>query len=415
MRLLSKKTNFDTKLNPMFDKKISIYVAEDDPLSGKMMNITIKRIGFEFVGLGTDTDTVIKEVGELRPDIVLMDIDMPGAQDGIGAAEIINQKYQVPVIYVTANSEDSVFDRALKTSPFGYVLKPVTRDNLRTVVQMGYTRHLLDKQLQEKQAELLELNNVLEDKVLERTKEIEEKNIQLENSLQKEKMFNEFQSRIVTTISHEFRTPMTTILSSAEIMEMLIKNDKPKEKVYRHTNLIKTSVKELIELLNDVLIIEKFDSGRYEVIKEELDIDPYFEDLKFKLDIGIGKNHKIDWLVAKDLGKTKTDKKLFTQIVNNILSNAFKYSEKESTVEIIAKTDDSHFHFSVKDEGIGMDEATLQLVFDSFYRAKNVSNIEGTGMGLSILKKSVDLLGGEIKVESKPQEGTQFMVQLPLK
>lgn len=399
----------------MFDKKISIYVAEDDPLSGKMMNITIKRIGFEFVGLGTDTDTVIKEVGELRPDIVLMDIDMPGAQDGIGATEIITQKYQIPVIYVTANSEDSVFDRALKTSPFGYVLKPVTRDNLRTVVQMGYTRHLLDKQLQEKQAELLELNNVLEDKVAERTKEIEDKNIQLEKALQKEKELNEFQSRIVTTISHEFRTPMTTIMSSAEIMEMLIKNDKPKEKIYRHTKLVKTSVKELLELLNDVLIIEKFDSGRYEVIKEELDMDQYFQDLKFKLDIGIGKNHKIEWLVTNELGNTKTDKKLFTQVLNNILSNAFKYSEKESRVEIIAKTDDTRFYFSVKDEGIGMDENTVNMVFDSFYRAKNVTNIEGTGMGLSILKKSIDLLGGDVKVESKPHEGSKFMVELPLK
>lgn len=398
----------------MNDKKISIYIAEDDPLSGKMMNITVKRIGFEFLGLGTNTDTVIKEVGDLKPDVVLMDIDMPGAQDGIGAAEIIREKYQIPVIYVTANSEDSVFDRALKTSPFGYVLKPVTRDNLRTVVQMGYARSLLDKELKQKQAELSELNDALEEKVKERTKEIEEKNKQLEVALIREKELNEFQTRIVTTISHEFRTPMTTIMSSAEIMERLINNDKPKEKVFRHTNLVKTSVKELLELLNDVLLIEKFDSGRYEVIKEDIDLDQYFEELLFRLEVGIGKNHTRDTNIQEKMGGIYTDRKLFTQVLNNILSNAFKYSNQGSTVFIDASVKDGNFYFSVKDEGIGMNKETLSMIFDSFYRAKNVTNIEGTGMGLSILKKSVDMLGGEIDVESEEGKGSEFKVKIPM-
>lgn len=401
-------------LNIMNDKKISVYIAEDDPLSGKMMNITVKRIGFEFLGLGTNTDTVIKEVGELKPDVVLMDIDMPGTQDGIGAAEIIKEKYQIPVIYVTANSEDSVFDRALKTSPFGYVLKPVTRDNLRTVVEMGFARHQLDQALKEKQAELSELNNALEEKVLERTKEIEEKNKQLEIALTREKELNEFQTRIVTTISHEFRTPMTTIMSSAEIMERLINNDKPKEKIFRHTNLVKTSVKELLELLNDILLIEKFDSGRYEVIKEAFDLDKYFEELLFRLEVGIGKNHGRDANIQENMGDIYTDRKLFTQILNNILSNAFKYSESGSTVHINASVKDSFFYFSVHDEGIGMTKETLSMIFDSFYRAKNVTNIEGTGMGLSILKKSVDMLEGEIRVESEEGNGSEFKVKIPM-
>lgn len=398
----------------MFDKKISVYVAEDDPLSGKMMNITVKRIGFEFVGLATNTDTCIEEVGIIKPDIVLMDIDMPGSTDGIGAAEIIANRYNIPVIYVTANSEDSVFERALKTAPFGYVLKPVTRDTLRTVVHMGYSRHLLELELQEKQLELSKLNDELEQKVIERTLVIEQKNKQLEKSLLKEKEMNEFQSRVVTTISHEFRTPMTTIMSSAEIMEMLINNDKPKDKIFKHTNLIKTSVKELIELLNDVLIIEKFDSGKYEVIKEKVDLDDYFEQLVFKLEIGIGKNHQLQKEIQLDLGDFHTDKKLFSQIVNNLLSNAFKYSEKESMVHLKVTKENGHLHFSVKDEGIGMSPETLSMIFDSFYRAKNVTNIEGTGMGLSILKKSVDLLEGEIIVESESGVGSSFFVKLPI-
>jgi len=406
---------FGQNPNTMKNNKISVYIAEDDPLSGKMMNITIKRIGFEFVGLGTNTDTVIKEVGELQPDVVLMDIDMPGAQDGIGAAEIIKKEYEIPVIYVTANSEDSVFDRALKTSPFGYVLKPVTRDNLRTVVEMGYARHKLDKALKEKQSELTELNDALEEKVKERTKEIEEKNKQLETSLIREKQLNEFQSRIVTTISHEFRTPMTTILSSTEIMERLIDKEKPKEKIFRHTKLVKSSVQELIELLNDILLIEKFDSGKYEVIKEEIDLDVYFKDLLFRLEIGIGKDHVRELQIQENMGTIFSDRKLLNQIINNILSNAFKYSEPGKTVLINAFVKKDFFHFNVKDEGIGMSKETLSMIFDSFYRAKNVTNIEGTGMGLSILKKSIDMLKGNIDVESKEGSGTEFRIKLPMK
>jgi len=398
----------------MQDKAISIYIAEDDPLSGKMMTITVKRIGFEFLGLGMDTDTVIKEVAELQPDVVLMDINMPGSTDGIGAAEIISKAHNIPVIYVTANNEDSVFDRALKTAPFGYILKPINRENLRIVVQMGYSRHLLDTKLEEKKDELAELNKSLEAKVKVRTKEIAEKNIQLEKALAREKELNEFKSRIVTTISHEFKTPMTTIMSSAEIMESLIEKDKPKEKVFRHTKLVKSSVDELIELLNDVLMLESFDAGKYEITKNKLDLDEYFEELMFKLEIGIGKNHTINTNIDRHLGLLNTDKKLFSQILNNILSNAFKYSEKDSKVEIMADTDEKYFYFRVKDEGIGMDEHTLSMIFDSFYRAKNVTNIEGTGMGLSILKKSIDMLEGEVHVESKQNTGSEFNVKIPL-
>ncbi|NOR86448.1 MAG: response regulator, partial [Bacteroidales bacterium] len=342
----------------MFEKKLTVYVAEDDPLSGKMMNITVKRIGFEFVGLATDTDTCIAEVADIKPDIILMDIDMPGSVDGIGAADIITKKHNIPVIFVTANSEDSVFERALKTSPFGYILKPVTRDILRTVVHMGYSRHLLELEIQEKQRQLSKLNDELEQKVLDRTQEIDEKNKQLEIALVKEKEMNEFQARIVTTISHEFRTPMTTIMSSADIMEMLINKEKPKEKIFRHTQLIKTSVNELIELLNGVLITEKMDSGKYEVIKESIDLNDYFKQLLFKTQIGIGKNHQITTNIDTNLENTSTDKKLFSQITNNILSNAFKYSEENTEIIISAKTTNISLIFSVEDHGIGMDKDT---------------------------------------------------------
>ena len=397
----------------MQESNISILIAEDDVLSGKMMTITIKKLGYTFKGLATNTDVCIQMAEELHPDLILMDIDMPGKQDGIGAAQIISDRFGIPIIYVTANAEDSVFARALKTSPFGYVLKPISKELIRTVIEMGYARHIVDIQLKEKQLELEKLNTVLEDKVAERTIELKNKNEQLEESLLREKEVNEFKSRIVTTISHEFRTPMTTIMSSAELMERLINKDQPKEKVFRHTNLIKQSVTELIELLNDVLLVEKFDSGKYEVNLEPLNLDDYFKDLIFKTEIGIGKAHKFIANIDENLGTYKTDKKLLGHILNNLLSNAFKYSDSNTTVYLNLRKKNSTFEIEVQDEGIGMDKETVAMIFDSFYRAKNVTNIEGTGMGLSILNNSIKMLNGEIKVESAPKKGSKFIVKLP--
>ena len=398
----------------MQESNISILIAEDDVLSGKMMTITIKRLGYTFCGLATNTDDCIQMAEELHPDIILMDIDMPGKQDGIGAAQIITDRFGIPIIYVTANAEDVVFARALKTTPFGYVLKPISKELIRTVIEMGYSRHLVDIQLKEKQLELQKLNSALEEKVAERTVELHNKNKLLENALLREKGVNEFKSRIVTTISHEFRTPMTTIMSSAEIMERLINNDQPKEKVFRHTNLIRQSVTELVELLNDVLLVEKFDSGKYEVNLEPLDFDAYFKDLTYKIEIGIGKSHQFTATIDENLGTCKTDKKLLGHILNNLLSNAFKYSDNDSAVKLNVSKSDSFIDIEVIDSGIGMNEETVSMIFDSFYRAKSVTNIEGTGMGLSILNKSIETLKGDIKVESALGEGSKFTVNLPL-
>ncbi|MBN2237558.1 MAG: response regulator [Bacteroidales bacterium] len=398
----------------MQESNISILIAEDDVLSGKMMTITIKKLGYTFTGLATNTDVCIQMTEELKPDLILMDIDMPGKQDGIGAAQIISDRFAIPIIYVTANAEDSVFARALKTSPFGYVLKPISKEMIRTVIEMGYARHLLDIKLKEKQLELKTLNAELEEKVIERTAELHKNNQQLEKALSREKEVNEFKSRIVTTISHEFRTPMTTIMSSTELMERLINKDQPKDKVFRHTNLIKQSVSELIELLNDVLLVEKFDSGKYEVNLEELDMDQYFKDLVFKTEIGIGRGHQFIPKIEAELGYCKTDKKLLGHILNNLLSNAFKYSQMDTKVGLSVLKSTSGLAIEVFDEGMGMSEETVAMIFDSFYRAKTVTNIEGTGMGLSILNNSIKMLNGEITVESTLGSGSKFKVQLPL-
>lgn len=398
----------------MQESNISILIAEDDILSGKMMTITIKKLGYTFSGLAINTDDCIQMAENLKPDLILMDIDMPGKQDGIGAAQIISDRFGIPIIYVTANAEDSVFSRALKTSPYGYVLKPISKELIRTVIEMGYSRHLVDLQLKEKQLELQNLNAELEEKVAERTAELKSKNEQLEISLLREKEVNEFKSRIVTTISHEFRTPMTTIMSSAEIMERLINKDQPKEKVFRHTNLVKQSVSELIILLNDVLLSEKFDSGKYDVNLESLDLDEFFKELTFKMEIGIGKAHQFITNIDVNLGVCKTDKKLLGHILNNLLSNAFKYSDSDTKVQLNIEKNETFFMIEVIDEGMGMSKETVSMIFDSFYRAKNVANIEGTGMGLSILNNSIKMLKGEIKAESTLGKGSKFTVKLPL-
>lgn len=364
---------------------------------------------------------------ETPPDLILLDIMMP-EMSGYEVCEKLRadkRTKDIPVIFLTAKALKEDIVKGFEAGGQDYITKPFDFreliERVKTQLEIKTQREvlknmnvILEEKVQERTAELDKLNKELEGKVAERTAELNTKNEDLAKSLQRETALNEYKSRVVSTISHEFRTPITTIMSSAELMERLINKDQPKEKVFRHINLVKQSGDELIELINDVLLVEKFDSGKYQVNMEPLDFYTYFKDLTFKIEIGIGKAHKFIAKIDENIGTSKTDKKLLGHILNNLLTNAFKYSDSGSEIKLnVAKTNSS-INIEVIDSGMGMDEETVARIFSSFYRAKNVTNIEGTGMGLSILSNSTEMLKGEIKVESTLGKGSKFSVILPL-
>lgn len=249
------------------------------------------------------------------------------------------------------------------------------------------------------------------------SKQLEES---LQQALDKEKELNELKNSFISMTSHEFRTPLSTILSSSELLENY-RNKWDEEKQLKHFNRIKTAVKHMNNLLNDVLFFGKFEAEEVNGNPANLDLVEFSRQLVE--DVLINQRNQpierpnitINFITKNTTLSSKIDEKTLGHILNNLLSNAIKYSLPGTSVNFTIYSQNKRAIFEIEDEGIGIPSEDLPSLFDSFYRCKNVGNIQGTGLGLSIVKKCVDMLKGEISVTSEVEVGTKFTVSIPLK
>ena len=242
---------------------------------------------------------------------------------------------------------------------------------------------------------------------------------QLQQALEREKELNELKSRFISMTSHEFRTPLSTILSSSELLENY-RQKWDEQKQFKHFNRIKTAVKHMINLLNDVLFFGKVEAEKFDCNLVDIDLVEYSQQLVEDLLINQANksidlpNVNINFITSETKLITNNDEKILGHILNNLLSNAVKYSQPQTSVSFTLYSQEKQVVFEIQDEGIGIPSEDLPLLFDSFHRCKNVGNIQGTGLGLSIVKKCVDMLKGEISVTSEVGVGTKFRVSIPL-
>ena len=257
----------------------------------------------------------------------------------------------------------------------------------------------------------------LEDQLLKARENLEEKlkirTLELTKSLEKEKEINELKSRLVSFASHEFRTPLTSILTSVMLIEQYA-DTAHEEKRNKHIERIKTSVGHLTEILNDFLSLDKLEQGKVfsevTVFNLRQFLDGIFEEMEGML---IKKNQEI--LVHYSGPETvNKDPGIIKNIMLNLLSNAAKYSSAGSCITVAVETDDNHVCLSIKDTGIGIPEEEQGRLFEKFFRARNASSIQGTGLGLYLVKKYVELIDGTIRFTSKMNEGTTFLIRFPM-
>lgn len=234
-------------------------------------------------------------------------------------------------------------------------------------------------------------------------------------AFEKEKELSELRSRFISMASHEFRTPLTTILTSAEIMDNFdYKLNNVQKKTY--LSRIQENVKHMTKLLNDVLIIGKSNSGKLVVKKEAIDLGLMCKGLIEQFEMAIQKSGSHHQLVFNNNIKQNDaflDNKLIRQILENLLSNAIKYSPTASEVIFTVKSDEKETIFIVKDSGIGISEEDLAQIYEPFHRGKNVGNISGTGLGLAITHRAVELHGGAIEIKTEINKGTEFKIIIP--
>ncbi len=249
---------------------------------------------------------------------------------------------------------------------------------------------------------------IKERKIIEQRLKNSEEELTL--SLSKEKDLNEMKSRFVSMASHEFRTPLTSILSSAAIIGRYEKEEQ-QENREKHINRIKASVANLTGILNDFLSLSKLEEGRVEVNLVELNLDDLCQEIIENTKQLLKTDQKIIHKIHGDDSNVIIDERILRNIIFNLLSNAIKYSNKDIECDIYFK--EEHLEFIVKDHGIGIPIEDQKHLFSRFFRAGNVTNIQGTGLGLNIVKRYVDMLGGNIRFESEHEVGTSFFITIP--
>lgn len=238
------------------------------------------------------------------------------------------------------------------------------------------------------------------------------------SSLEKEKHLNKLTSLIVSIASHEFRTPLGTIISSTELIEKYIRNsnevDMIREKSNKHLLRIKSSVDHLVEILNSFISLEKLEQGKIEVKPTLFNIVLFAEDLIDELNTSLKKDQHITYKHMGNNTGVFLNQQMMKNVMVNLLSNASKYSPENTAIELTTTLNGNGLEIDVTDHGMGIPEGDQSHLFENFFRAKNAINVRGTGLGLNIVKRYTDLMKGTINFKSKEGEGTTFTIQIPL-
>lgn len=551
-----------------------ILIVEDESIVALNIKNRLEGLGYAVVATISSGESAIEAAAKNRPDLVLMDIKLKGKIDGIEAAGQIRSRFQIPVVYLTAYTDNETLNRAKLTEPYGYILKPFESRDLCTTIEIALYKHQMEQQLWEKkqwlattlksigdavittdsqglvtfmnpvaealtcwkQEEVLgndltqvfytinettrelvdnpvelalrdgvtvgldndtllitkhgseipiddsaspikndvgqvlgavlvfhdvtrqqqvkafleSANEELEVRVAESTAQLRKTNEQLRAeiarrkrlerelllALGKERELNELKSRIFATISHEYRTPLSIILSSTELLEHY-GSRLTEESKQKHFQRIQAAVKYMTSLVNDVLFVNQSEVGSLEFSPVPLDI----EEISREVVVGFQENatdeqgeetetERIRKLTLSTTEKKSStaiifrcegacnqaflDKKLLQSMLRNLLSNAIKYSPNEAEVQFNLNLQDNEAIFQISDRGIGIPPQDLERLFNPFFRGSNIGVTPGVGLGLTIVKECVDLHGGKIFVNSEVAVGTTFTVILPL-
>lgn len=263
---------------------------------------------------------------------------------------------------------------------------------------------------------LLKTNKQLEHEIIER-KAVEAALRKSEKSLtkayEKEKELNSMKTRFVSLASHEFRTPLSTILSSADLVEAY-KDGAHQHNRLKHTKRIKSAVNNLNTILNDFLSLSRLDEKKVIAKPVEFDFSEFKEEIIDQTQGLLKPGQRLSHIDELNTQNLYLDKQLLKNILLNLLSNAIKYSPENKTIHCKTYLDNDDFVLEITDEGIGIPEEDQKHLFTRFFRAKNVENIKGTGLGLNIVRNYVELMKGKINFTSAEGKGSTFTITIPL-
>jgi signal transduction histidine kinase len=366
---------------------IQILIVEDEAIIADTLATRLTKMGYQVVDTIDTGEDAIEISIQKKPDLVLMDIMLAGDMDGIEAAQRIYHILSIPIVFLTAYADEKTLEKAKITKPFGYIVKPFKEQELKATIEIALSRHQAEIELQKAMS-------------------------MAETYRQKAEEKNHSQSQYVSMVCHEFRTPLSAIQLSAEMLSVYSDLFSP-EKKETHLKRIQAATQNINLLLEEVLLFGKAESGKLKLNLQLMNLIEFCQDLLDVIKVNPKTNHHLEFEHDGRCDRVHLDEKLMWHLLNNLLSNAIKYSPQGGTVLLTLRRENNGIFLQVKDEGIGISDEDQKTLFEPFQRAKNVGKIPGTGLGLAIAKQAVDLHQGQIAVESKIGQGTTFTVLLP--
>ncbi|HBB35889.1 MAG TPA: hybrid sensor histidine kinase/response regulator [Cyanobacteria bacterium UBA8803] len=321
-------------------------------------------------------------------DIILLDLTLPDSKGLNTVTQIQAAARDLPIVVLTGLDDQELAVQAVALGAQDYLVKgEIATDTLMRAIRYAMERGRILQQLQESERRTL-------------------------IALEKERELNQLKSSFVSMVSHEFRTPMTTIRLCAEKLQ----GDNPQltpERRNQYLDLMQGSIADMLQLLDEVLFLGRIDTGGLHYEPTTLNLEDFCCELTETLQLSAS-DRKLTFTCQGDCTQAVMDAILLRHIFTNLLSNAIKYSRAGSTIQFGLTCEDSTATFQIQDQGIGIPVSDRKRLFETFHRATNVGSIQGTGLGLSIVKKCVDLHQGQIQIESEVNVGTTVTVTLSL-
>ena len=406
---------FETQNPTMLEQPAQILIIEDDIQDIKLIQKYLRRAK-SFRAHLESTQTLsegLKRLAQGGIELILLDLFLPDEQ-GLDAFRLISTQFSsVPIIILSGLKDEEVAVTAVQEGAQDYLIKgKFDSELLVRAIRHGIERHHL--RLFKEQ-----LNQELERRVSQRTAELQQAldqlqamEVQLRQSLATEKELNSLKSQMIATISHEFRTPLTHVLASADLLEANLYRWN-EDKQLKYIGIIQTAAEQMAALIQNVVFLGEAEADKLEFKPETINLANYLAEIIEEMQLITGDRSQLTLTCVGECEPFWGDAKGLRQILLNLLSNAIKYSPEKGKVKLKLTCKKTKVIIQVSDRGMGIPESELSHLFEPFNRGSNVGAIEGTGLGLAIVKRAVEFHLGTISVTSKVGCGTTFTVVLP--
>ena len=392
----------------------SVLIVDDTIYNIQLLSLMLNKQGYR-VEKATSGTEALESANQLLPDIILLDIRMPDI-DGYEVCKRLKANpvtKDIPVIFISSIEESTDKVEAFSVGGVDYISKPFQLIEVLARIETHLRLCLLQKKLQEQNEQL------------------QSSALVLSRSLEQERKLSQMKSDFISVVSHEFRTPLTTIQSASELLEYY---EWTKEEQVEQLHQIQSEVKHMTDLMEDVLFLSRANANKAKLNITKFDLADFCKRLLVQMKKTFAENYTLhsflhilpneiaiqNFHIENELPivSVNMDEKLLRQIITNLITNAIKYSHQNTTIEFKVTVDFSvsspNVSFVISDRGIGIPEEDLEHLFSAFHRGKNVGILPGTGLGLSIVKNCIDIHNGTIAVNSKLNVGTEFTVTLPI-